>query len=209
MKLSVENYLVQKNRWPQQGRHILAQFDEERVIVYQAFRPAIGKFAVEHGYFGGPFSLARMSWIKTNFLWMMYRCGWATKQDQEMVLAVSLRREAFDHILAGAVHSTFVPNVYGNNSDWKHALKTSSVRLQWDPDHSPSGDNVERRAIQLGLRDDTLQRYSREWILNIEDITPFVHEQYQNARGDLSSLMTPREGVYPALPETATRLGIP
>jgi len=26
------------------------------------------------------------------------------------------------------------------------------VRLQWDPDHSPKGEKLARRAIQLGLK---------------------------------------------------------
>ena len=52
-----------------------------------------------HGAFGGDFSYARMSWIKTNFLWMMYRCGWATKEGQEVVLALWLRRDGFDELL--------------------------------------------------------------------------------------------------------------
>ena len=53
--------------------------------------------------FGGDeFSFSRMSWIKTNFLWMMYRCGWASKKDQERVLAVTVSRAGFDEILANA-----------------------------------------------------------------------------------------------------------
>jgi hypothetical protein len=79
MQLVTEPYLAQFRRWPQTGRHILAQFDESTIVVYQAYRPAIGNFAASHGYFGGPFSLNRMSWIKPNFLWMMYRSGWGTK----------------------------------------------------------------------------------------------------------------------------------
>ena len=66
------------------GRHVLAQYDAETVVVYQAYRPSIGAFAATHGYFGGGFSPSRMSWIKPNFLWMMYRCGWATKEGQEV-----------------------------------------------------------------------------------------------------------------------------
>ncbi len=88
-----EPYLVQIRRWPKTGRHILAQFDDESVIVYQAYRPAIGHFAAKNGFFGGEFSLSRMSWIKPNFLWMMYRCGWASKEGQEVVLAVRLKRK--------------------------------------------------------------------------------------------------------------------
>src|SRR5216683_3301143 len=108
MKLVTEPYLAQVRRWPDTGRHILAQFDAETVVVYQAYAPAIGQFAVEHGYFGSPFSFERMSWIKPNFLWMMYRCGWGTKPKQEVVLAIRLKRTAFETILEQAVYSTFV-----------------------------------------------------------------------------------------------------
>src|SRR5690606_8348838 len=97
--LVLEPYVAQQARWPRTGRHVMAQFDDERVVVYQAYRPAIGHFAAAHGYFGGEFSLGRMSWVKPNFLWMMFRSGWGTKEGQEVVLAVWLRRAAFDQIL--------------------------------------------------------------------------------------------------------------
>ena len=87
MQLLTESYSAQNDRWPNSGRHILAQFDDNSVIVYQAYRPAIGHFAAKHGYFGGEFSLNRMSWIKPNFLWMMYRSAWASKEGQEVVLS--------------------------------------------------------------------------------------------------------------------------
>src|SRR5262250_1874468 len=109
MELSTEPYLTQKERWPRSGRHILAQYDAESVVVYQAYRPEIGPFAARHGSCGAGFSLDRMSWVKPNFLWMMYRSGWGTKGGQEVTLAVRLRRDAFDEILRRAVHSTFVP----------------------------------------------------------------------------------------------------
>src|SRR3954463_2177368 len=99
MNVLSEPYLTQNDRWTRSGRHILAQFDAESVIVYQAYRPDIGHFTAQNGYFGGGFSLNRMSWIKPNFLWMMYRLGWGTKQGQELTLAVRLRRDAFDEIL--------------------------------------------------------------------------------------------------------------
>ena len=83
-KLRTEPYVAQTERWPKSGRHILAQFDDASVVVYQAYRPSIGRHAAEHGYFGGDFSLSRMSWIKPNFLWMMYRSGWGTKEGQEV-----------------------------------------------------------------------------------------------------------------------------
>src|SRR4051794_34855168 len=208
MKLVTDPYTTQRDRWPRAGRHILAQFDDESVVVYQAFRPEIGQFAARHGYFGGPFSLGRMSWVKPNFLWMMYRSGWGTKPDQEVTLAVRLRREAFDEILSQAVHSSFVHNVYAGPEAWQRAVAGSSVRLQWDPDHGPAGEPLDRRAIQLGLRGDVLARYAREWLLDVEDISEFVREQRAHARAhDYARLVTPREDVYPvANSDTAARL---
>nr|WP_310426924.1 DUF4291 family protein [Chamaesiphon sp. VAR_48_metabat_135_sub] len=95
MRLITTSYIEKQTKLPKIGRHIVAQFDEEGVIVYQAYRPAIGNFAATHGYFGGDFSLTRMSWIKPNFLWMMYRSGWGQKEGQEVVLAVKIKRAAF------------------------------------------------------------------------------------------------------------------
>jgi len=209
MNLLTEPYLAQTARLPKTGRHILAQFDDESVIVYQAYRPAISYFAAHHGSFGGEFSLNRMSWIKPNFLWMMYRCGWASKEGQEVVLAVRLKRTAFDEILRRAVHSTFVREVYENEAAWKAAVARSDVRLQFDPDHLPSGAPVERRAIQLGLRGEVLAKYAKEWLLGIEDISDFVREQSQHASSPFDRLITPKEEVYPVTdPEVAARLGL-
>jgi hypothetical protein len=209
-ELTTEHYLSQLERWPREGKHILAHFDDDAVVVYQAYRPAIGRFAAAHGHFGGEFSFTRMSWIKPNFLWMMYRCGWGTKADQEIVLAIWLQRAAFDAILAEAVPSTFHAASYHDEHAWKEAVAASSVRLQWDPDHDPSGQPLARRAIQLGLRGDILRNYAQDWILHIEDISAFVAEQHANAiPSRYTHLLLPKERVYPVGDESlARRMGI-
>lgn len=56
---------------------------------------------------------------------------------------------------------------------------------------------LERRAIQPGLRGEILARYAREWIVEIEDISAFVAEQREHARGDYADLIVPSERVYP------------
>jgi hypothetical protein len=210
MNLQCENYRTQERSWPKSGRHILAQFDDETVVVYQAYRPAIGRFAAKHGYFGGGFSYSRMSWIKPNFLWMMFRSGWGAKADQETTLAIWLQRAAFDLLLQSAVHSAYVPGYYENEIAWKNAVANSDVRLQWDPDHDPKGAKVERRAIQLGLRGDTLAKFGREWIVRIEDISDFVARERENVEPSrIEQLLTPRELVYPVTNvETRRRLGV-
>lgn len=210
MTLVKTPYFKQVSGWPKTGRHILAQFDDTSIVIYQAFCPAIGHFASKHGYFGGQFRLNRMSWIKPNFLWMMHRSGWGTKPGQEVILAVSIQRTAFETILAAAVHSQFVPDLYSSESAWKQALKQSSVRLQWDPDRDPSGKKLERRAIQLGLRNEVLAEYARDWIISIEDISEFVQEQYRNVRSNnWTDLITPDEAVYPVTQSNlAIKLGL-
>jgi hypothetical protein len=206
--LQLEPYLTQRPQWPERGRRVVAQFDDESVVVYQAYRPSIGHFAAEHGHFlGGGFSLERMSWIKPGFLWMMYRCGWASKPGQEVVLAVWIERALFDAILAAAVPSTWNRDRYASREAWQAAVRASDVRLQWDPDHGPSGQPVERRAIQLGLRDQVLKAYATP--RRIEDISGLVREQRARfVAGGNDALMTPRERVYPCAAETAALLGV-
>lgn len=195
------------NRLPKCGRHILA-FDAETVVVYQAYRPAIGNFAASHGYFGGEFKLNRMSWIKTNFLWMMYRSGWGTKAGQEVTIAVWIKRATFDRILVQVVHSKFEPEVYASQSEWEKAVRRKQVRLQWDSDRQPSGARLERRAIQLGLRGNVLSAYARDWIVKIDDISEFVRQR-QNIKSDCIELLTPRETVYSVVDaNTSSKLGL-
>lgn len=206
MSVQLAPYHEQRSVWPRRGRHILAQYDDQSIIVYQAYRPSIGHDAVEHQRFGGEWSLDRMSWIKPNFLWMMYRSGWGTKPGQEVVLAVRIQRAGFDQILAAAIHSSYVPEIYSDRNEWKTRGKRSDVRLQWDPDHGPRGAKQERRAIQLGLRGATLARYASEWIISIEDLSGLCARQ--RTRG-LDELETPRERVYPVPdPAVAAHLGI-
>jgi hypothetical protein len=192
--IDFEPYADQTSQWPPAGRHILAQFDDESIIVYQAYRPDIGRYATEHGTFGGPFSWSRMTWVKPNFLWMMYRSGWGTKEGQEVTLAIRLRRAGFDTILRQAVPSSFSPTRFSSEAGWREAVATSDVRLQWDPDHDPSGAPLERRAIQLGLRGSVLRRFADEWIISIDDMSAFVASQRGRSRKEL---MLPRERVYP------------
>ncbi len=203
------SYLDQLESWPRTGRHILANFDAESIQVYQAYNAAIAEFAVAHQRFGGPFSFTRMSWIKPNFLWMMYRSGWATKENQERVLAIRLRRSFFDELLTAVVPSAFDPGRYATHADWQAAVAASEVRLQWDPDHDPLGKPLDRRAVQLGLRGRTLRRFSDEAALSIEDITLFVIEQRGNLGDGFTRLMMPAESVYrPQDERAASTVGI-
>jgi len=208
MPLQTAPYLEQLPHWPAQGRHILAQYDDDTVVVYQAFRPAIGHFAARHGRFGGEYSFSRMSWIKPNFLWMMYRSGWGTKPGQEVTLVLCLRREGFETLLAQAVASAHSEAQYATSTAWKEALQASEVRLQWDPDHDPVGRPLARRAVQLGLRGETLRQLNDEWLVDVMDISDFVKEQRQQL-STLEKLHTPLERTLrPKEERTSSWIGL-
>ncbi len=118
-----------------------------------------------------------MTWIKPNFLWMMYRNGWGTKEGQEVTLAIHLKMEAFIKYLQEAEYSTFDTSDENDHELWKNKVLNSSSRLQWDPDHDPHGNKLDRRAIQIGVRNELTKAYATEDILAIEDISHFVDEQ--------------------------------
>ncbi len=197
MTLETTPYELYENDLPQSGNHIIGQERDGNIIVYQAFNPHISNYAVEHQRFGGShYSFGRMSWIKPNFLWMMYRAGWANKPHQQQILAIEISKINFEKILGEAVHASFDETIYGTRENWKAKLAGSKVRLQWDPDHNPYGGNLSRRAIQLGLKGETLHRFATDWIVSIEDITGFVHEQGKHVRNkNLNELLVIKERV--------------
>lgn len=196
MRLATAPYIEQRARWPTAGRHILAHYDDDTIIVYQAYSPAIASYALEHGHFGGSFSYRRMSWVKPNFLWMMHRSDWGRASGQEKVLAVRLRRSFFESLLAQAVPSSFQASACTDENTWEDAVRKSDVRLQWDPDHIPSGEPCSRRALQLGLRRGALAAYGRTESLEIIDMSEFVAEQREKVHGGAEGLLIPIERVY-------------
>jgi hypothetical protein len=210
-RIPTQPYLEQVEHWPATGRHILAHHDESSVVVYQAYRPSIARYALAHGAFGGPdFSFSRMSWVKPNFLWMMYRSDWGTAEGQETVLGIRLSRTFFEKILGAAVPSSYEQGSRETHDEWQARLRSSEVRLQWDPDHDPLGGKLERRAIQLGLRGGVLRAYATTEIVEIIDMTAFIDEQRGHvARAEWPHLRTPVETVYvPGDPGVGTRISL-
>src|SRR5688572_10421648 len=88
-------------------REIRADFDRSTIVVYQEFNDAIADAAVKAQRFVAPFSVNRMMWIKPSFLWLMERSGWATKPNQERVLAVRITRAGWDFALSCGVLTSF------------------------------------------------------------------------------------------------------
>ena len=182
-----------------QTMEIRAVYDDTSVRVYQAFRDEIAEEAVQLGTFGSHFGLNRMTWIKPSFLWMMYRSGWAEKPGQENVLAIDIKREAFDYLLENAVLSTYRSNSGITQEEWKTRIRQSDIRCQWDPERDPRGRPLRWRSVQIGIQGEVVrEHYLKDWILHIENITGYVRQLKRQLDGseDISGLLPP-EKIYP------------
>jgi hypothetical protein len=183
-------------------RQILANFDNEGIIVYQAFNPSIAEEAVRLGTFGKGFNLDRMTWIKPSFGWMLYRSGYATKHNQERILKIKLSHDGFQSILAQAISTSFEPSLFKSELDWQFALQRGEVRYQWDPDRDLQLRRLEHRALQVGIRGSVVKNYVNQWILEIEDVTELAHAIKDAIETEQKQLpLVPEEQVYEVSPQ--------
>ena len=195
--MRTEKYSEQKNRLPKTGKQIIGSIENDNIIVYQAFNSQIANYAISNQKFGGPnYSFTRMSWIKPGFLWMMYRAGWATKENQQRILAITLPIVHFKTILQEATISSFDGNLFGTREKWRQELEMTNVRLQWDPDHDPMGQKQERKAIQIGMKAEILKKFCNDWIVDITDISDFVKEEHKKVlNNEIEQLTVPVEDI--------------
>ncbi|KAJ3433221.1 hypothetical protein M0813_08827 [Anaeramoeba flamelloides] len=183
------------------GKFILANYDEDSIIVYQAFKPSIGKYAIKNQTFKGcpDYSYTRMTWIKTEYLWMNHRSGWSTKKNQEITLALRVSHEGFLKILSLAFPGHFYATStrFENEEQFRKLLKESrnnpsQVRLQWDPAWSVTDNKIgTRRAIQLGLKGEIAKEFIEDYVTEIINITPLVHHGLNNFVKSKDSKLTP------------------
>lgn len=177
---------------------IRADFDDRTIVVYQAFRPEIADAAVAAGRFVPPFSRSRMTWIKPSFLWMMERCGWASKPGQERVLAIRITRAGWEEALSQAILST-------------DEASNAIVRVQWDPERDARGTKLNHRSIQVGLSRHIVDRYVDAWTQTITDVTALVariDKHRRDGRWEKAAALLPREAIYPTPAAIAKRLGM-
>ncbi len=188
---------------------IYCAYDEEGVFVYQAFTPKIVEFAVKEGTFGKGFGLDRTSWIKPSFAWTLHRSDYATKHRMEAIAKIKIHHWAWLEILENSVQSHFDPRVYSTEFEWQAALKKAKVVCQWDPERGLDGKPLNRRAIQLGLRDSILPDYVEKYIIRVEDVTPLARLIAPIAKARRTDFPeVPLEREYLVEEAIAKRLGI-
>lgn len=190
---------------------IRAHYDQNSIVVYQAFRKAIAEPAIQNNTFQAPFSMHRMTWIKPSFLWLMARSQWAQKSGQEHILGVRIHREAWEYALSQGVLTSPEKHVYRNAAVWEKEFKQATVHIQWDPEYTLRGAKCTHRSIQVGISRHLIQDYVDDWIIEIEDWTARVHKiraLCKAGKTTQAKRQLPPERVYPVPSEIARRLGI-
>ncbi|OTA17372.1 hypothetical protein Xvie_01224 [Xenorhabdus vietnamensis] len=180
---------------------IKAYYTDEYIRVYQAFSDSIADSTIKNGTFvSPPFSMTRMTWIKPSFLWMMYRSGWAKKDDgQKRILAIDLTHEGFKEIIQQGVISHFDPKFFDSKKTWEEKVQSSDVVIQWDPERDISLNKLEQRTIQIGLRNKAVESYVNHWIVKITDVTELAHEIHELVKDnnwDKALSLLPEDRIY-------------
>ena len=195
----------------------IAEYDEIGVYFYQAYNKNIAKYAVENQTFKGcpKFSLNRMTWIKPNFAWMLYRAGYGIKdKNQAAILKIKLSHDTVAQILENSVLS--------HNKDSK-----GKTRIQWDParnlfmpttnkDSDKENNLVEPaklsaikvkdeellKQIQIGINRMDVSKIYVDNILSITDVSELALQIYDIHQSSLLDktckdiIIYPREQMY-------------
>lgn len=191
-------------------RRVRAVFDDETIRVYQAYSAPIAEAAVAAGRFVAPFKRDRMTWIKPSFLWMAYRCGWATKPGQERVLAIDVTRTGFAAALADAAIAHHDPTVHRDHDTWRAEVAARPVRIQWDPERDLHHRPLDHRSIQIGIGGTAVASYVDAWTVRITDVTEQFREVgalVASHRVDDAAALLPPERPYPLDPIVGARIG--
>jgi len=190
------------------SKNIFATYSKEYVTIYQAFGNNIADELLLYGKFGPSFSLNRTSWIKTSFLWMMHRSEWGTKINQERIFSIQLTKEGFDNILSQAVLTKFKPKIHGANSEWKKKFNTTNVLCQLDPDRDIYGRENQRKAVQLGLKNEILDMYVNDFIVDFVEITYDVRKYKKMISENNYNFCLPEEKEYVINDNVAMEIGL-
>ena len=119
---------------------------------------------------------------------------------QKRILAVDLSHEGFkDLIHKGIVSNYENAHVSNNMEEFKLKIKNSDVVIQWDPERDILLNKLNYRTIQIGLRNIAVQKYCKEWILDITDVTELSQEiklMIDTNKVEDAKKLLPKEYIY-------------
>ncbi|MDF1660345.1 MAG: DUF4291 family protein [Planctomycetota bacterium] len=190
-------------------KRIYAEFDDDGIFVYQAFKHKTVLRAAAAGRFGTGFNRDRVTWIKPSFAWLLHRSVYATKHRMDGIAKIKLCHEGFLEILNQSISTEYDERFFPTRTAWRRALDLSEVCHQWDGDRDLRGRPNDRRAIQIALSGSIVEKYVDEWTLGIEDVTALAQSIGKAVRGKVKKLPEcPELGIYELESSLSSKLGI-
>lgn len=175
-------------------RQIRALHDPETITVYQAYSNTIASAAVTSQCLSAApsFSTTRMTWIKPSWAWMLYRSGYSYKDPrQERILALKMKHADFIYLLEQGILESHAKGGTKRKGD--------EVRIQWDPERNVRLGKLEYRSVQIGIPAGLSERWVKEMIVEIDDVTERARElkRVLDARPDVTAEELVEMGLAP------------
>lgn len=117
----------------------------------------------------------------------------------------------FEWALSNACLSHYVPGTHESYEAWETTVKTTPVRIQWDPERTIRLGRLDHRSIQIGLRGEAIRRYVNDWTVQLEDLTERCHsisELVRQQQIEQAQAMLPIEEQYPVPEHLCAAIGI-
>jgi hypothetical protein len=133
-------------------RTLLATWDADTVVVWQAHGTEVAERAVATGRFDGP----------------------AWRHDRTTRMRVSLPSLAWRTAYVEAEDDRAV---YPSTATWRLAMRYASATVSWHPDRGPDGAELPWLTPRFGLRGALLDAFSREWVVGVEDHTGWLADR--------------------------------
>ncbi len=172
------------------ARSLLAQFDDDRVVAYQAYDEQLGAEILARGSLGGGWRYDRHTRLQTGVAFTANRYDFGRRPDRTRIVAISLSRDGFDALLMAALTAEWDERLYKTKASWRLATRFAPVLVEWVGD-------APRFVVHGAL----LRRMATEWVVGLEDVSAVF-------RALCGGGPAPEERPYPVPSDVASRLGL-
>ena len=192
-------------------RRIRAQFTDSTVRVYQSLPRETAEASLAVGTLVPPFNMGHMTWIKPGFLGMLLRWQLGAANNQHTLLAIDVKRAAFEWLLANSCVNSYQPDLHASRDAWAQRMAATSIRTQWDQEKSILQKPLPYRSLQIGLSGETLESYVDDWIVGLtscEGLAHWISSALKAKRYVEAAAHLPVEEPYPLPPEFTAAIGV-
>jgi hypothetical protein len=173
------------------ARALIASFDAESVVAYQAFPEALGAEIVARRGLGGGWRFDRHTRLQTSWRFVADRYAFGDRLHRSRILAIHVSRAGFDALVTAALTAEWDPALYKTSGAWRLATRFAPVLVEWI-------DETPRFVVHGPL----VRQLATEWVVDLRDVSA----EFRALRD--GEARAPQEADYPVPPDVAARIGL-